>query len=113
MCKFYQFLLFRGINEALTEGSKPNPSTYPDQRRFLNLFLEENPSYEELFYRAYVGDENARIKIFSMIVNDYGLEKFLLLARVAPIDNPKMSGGIGQSIYIEPDLALSQMKSNK
>lgn len=109
---FYQHLLFRGVNEALTEGSKPNPATYPDQRAFLNLFLEKNPTYEDLLYKAYVGDETARKQIFSMIVNDYGLEAFLTFARVAPIDNPKMSGVIGESIYIAPKLAISLMESS-
>lgn len=105
--RWYQRLLFRGVNEALTEGSTSHPSTYPDQRQFLNSFLEDHPEYEEIMYKTYVGDEEARSKLFSLIVNDYDLTKFLTFARVAPMDNPKMSGYIGESIYIKPDVSLT------
>jgi len=107
LSRWYQGLLFRGVNEALTEGSTSHPSTYPDQRQFLNSFLEDHPEYEEVMYKAYVGDEESRSKLFSLIVNDYNLTKFLTFARVAPIDNPKMSGYIGESIYIRPAVSLT------
>jgi hypothetical protein len=102
----YQGLLFRGINEALTEASTSSPSVYLKQRQFLNIFLEQNPEYEELMYKAYVGSSEARSKLFSSFINDYGMIKFLTFSRVSPIDNPKMSGTIGESIYIQPDMAI-------
>ncbi len=107
---WYQGLLFRGVNEALTERSTSNPSTYPKQREFLNSFLQDHPEYEEIMYKAYVGDKEARIQLFSLIVNDYDLTKFLAFARMAPINNPKMSGHIEESIYIEPDISLNEIK---
>lgn len=110
LSRWYQLLLFRGISEALTEGSKDNPHTYPLQREFLNKLFKEHPEYEDVLYKAYVGDEEARTQIFSAIIEDYGLEGFLVFARVAPIDNPKMSGGIGKSIYLEPNQAIETLK---
>lgn len=108
--RWYRQLLFRGVNEALTERATSNPTTYPEQRKFLDSFINDHPEYEELMYKAYVGDEEARSKLFSLIVNDYDLTKFLIFARVAPIDNPKLSGYIGESIYIKPDVALSVLR---
>lgn len=103
-------MLFRGVNEALTERATSNPTTYPEQRKFLDSLIEDHSEYEKIIYKAYVGDEEARSKLFSLIVNDYGLTKFLSFARVAPIDNPKMSGYIGESVYIKPDVALSVLR---
>lgn len=104
---WYQRLLFSGVNEALTERATSNPTTYSEQRKFLDSFLKDHPEYEEVMYKAYVGDEESRSKLFSLIVNDYGLTGFLTFARVAPLDNPKMSGYIGKSIYIRPDVSLT------
>lgn len=107
LSRWYQYLLFRGINEALTENATSNPTTYPEQRKFLDSLIDDHPEYEEIMYKAYVGDEEARSKLFSLIVNDYDLTKFVTFARVAPIDNPKMSGYIGESIYIKPDVSIT------
>lgn len=108
--EWYQHLLFRGVNEALTEGSTKVPQSYPIQREFMNKIFAVHPEYENLLYKAYVGDMEARKVIFSKMVNDYGMRGFLTFARVAPIDNPKMSGYIGESIYIEPNRALKMLK---
>lgn len=101
----YQRLLFRGVSEALTENSTSNPKTYPAQREVLKQIFSMDPEYESEMYRAYVGDSAARKILFKRIVKDCGLEGFLVLARINPGDNPKMSGSIGQSIYIEPQSA--------
>lgn len=109
MSNWYQRLLFRGVNEALTESSTSTPQSYRAQREFLNQLLHDHPEYEDTLYEAYVGNEESRTKIFSEIIKDYGVEGFLTFARVAPIDNPKMSGNIGKSIYIDPNQALKTL----
>lgn len=109
---WYQQLLFRGMNEALTENATSAPASYPAQRSFLNQIIEDNPKYEKVMYRAYVGSESARRMMFTMMVRDYGLEGFLTFARVAPIDNPRLSGNIGESIYIAPHQAIRKLQKN-
>lgn len=109
----YNGLLFHGINEALTEELTSHPKTYPNQRYFLNSFLKDHPNYEEIMYKAYIGDKKAKSKLFSLIVNDLGLIKFLIFARVASIDDPIRSKYTGESIYIKPDVALTILSKQK
>jgi hypothetical protein len=109
-------LLFRGLDEALTENATSSPETYPQQRRVLRNLLASHPEYEELLYRAYVGHQAAKLEFLSRLANDFGLTGLLTLARLSPIDNPKMSGQVGQTLYIEPDavrLALGLKKPEK
>ena len=110
--RWYQHLLFRGINEALTENATSIPKTYPIQRDVLNQILNIHPEYEHLMYEAYIGDNESRRLLFAKLIEDYGLEGFLVLARAAPIDNPKMSGEIGQAVYIEPKEAANLFIKN-
>jgi len=63
-------------------------------------------------YEAYIGDNESRRLLFAKLIEDYGLEGFLVLARAAPIDNPKMSGEIGQAVYIEPKEAANLFIKN-
>lgn len=109
---WYQGLLFRGMNEALTENATSNPKTYPAQREVLRQILTVHPEYETIMYDAYIGGSEARQALFSKIINDYGLEGFMVFARVAPIDNPKMSGKIGQAVFIEPEKAIEFFVKN-
>lgn len=106
----YMALLFRGISEALTENAISSPCDYADQRSVLDHILQTHPGYESLFYRAYRGDAASRVNLFSRVISGYGLEGFLTIARLAPVDNPKMSGGIGASIYIEPKKVLDYLR---
>lgn len=112
LSRWYQDLLFRGMNEALTENATSNPKTYPVQREVLNQILTIHPEYETLMYEAYIGSNESRQSLFAKLIEDYGLEGFLVLARVAPIDNPKMSGEIGRSVYIEPNEATKVFIKN-
>lgn len=100
---YYRGLLFRGGNEALTENTRLHPASYPVQRAFLNYQLfSQHPEYESLLYDAYRGDDNARVSIFAGLIQNYGLKGFLRFARIAPIENQKLSGGLWQSIFVDP-----------
>lgn len=105
--RWYQLLLFRGITEALTESCVSVPTSYKLQREVLTHFLKKNPELQETIYEAYKGNEHARHEIFSHIIHKYGFEGFLHFARLAPVDNPRMSGNIGSSIFIKPDRVMS------
>lgn len=102
LTKFYQHLLFRGITEAITEASTSNPTNYDWPRHFLNLMIEKNPEYADLFYQAYIGDENSRTQLFSLIISEYGLHKFLSFARMSTGDKMERFGDIGSSILLHP-----------
>lgn len=110
--RWYQHLLFRGMNEALTENATSSPKTYPVQREVLQQILNVHPEYESLMYDAYIDGKEARRVLFSKLIDDYGLDGFLVFARVAPIDNPKMSGEIGQAVFIEPQNATEFFVKN-
>jgi hypothetical protein len=104
--RWYQLLLFRGITEGLTESCTSTPTTYISQRKVLNLLIKKHPHLKKILYDSYKGDESTRQKLFSEIIKLYGLEGFLTLARVAPVDNPHMSGKVGASIFIKPQKAF-------
>ncbi|MBP7927719.1 hypothetical protein KAZ57_01065 [Patescibacteria group bacterium] len=106
----YQHHLFRGLNEALTEGAKLHPATYPAQRAFLRRLLRDDPSYEYPMYQTYRGYSLAKDSLYTKMISDYGLEGFLTIARMAPIDNPKLYGGVGTSVYIAPFEAWEILK---
>lgn len=110
--RWYQGLLFRGMNEALTENATSNPKAYHAQREVLQQILTIHPEYETMMYDAYIGGSEARRDLFSKIIDEYGFEGFMVFARVAPIDNPKMSGEIGQAVFIEPQKAIEFFVKN-
>lgn len=102
MWRWYQLLLFRGITEAITESLIDNPSVYVKQREVYNNIISAHPKLKRLFLKAYMGDEEARRKLFTAIIVHYGLSGFLSLARLAPVDNPLMTGKVGSYVFIKP-----------
>lgn len=110
--RWYQLLLFRGITEALTESCTSQPVTYASQRKVLNLLITQHPYLETLAYSSYTGSEESRQKLFTEIIRLYGLDGFLTFARLAPVDNPHMSGKVGSSIFIKPQKALEFFRQN-
>lgn len=102
MWRWYQLLLFRGITEAITESLIDDPSVYVKQRDVYNDIISTHPKLKKLFLGAYMGNEEARRNLFAMIIVHYGLSGFLSLARLAPVDNPLMTGKVGSYVFIKP-----------
>ncbi len=107
----YKGLLFLGLNEALTENAISSPTNYTLDRNFLIKLLQIHPEYEDLLYKAYRGNKDARKKIFSLLVNDYGLVGFLNLARMTA-SCPVYVDIQFRSIFIFPDLYLIETDIN-
>ncbi len=105
LLRWSQYMLFRGINEALTEETTSNPMNYIEQRKVLKQILDSHPDLETLMYDAYIGNGDARKALFSKILTYYGLGGFLVFARMAPLDIPQISDKIGKSVYIDPRVA--------
>lgn len=106
MWRWYQLLLFRGVTEALTESCTTSPTSYAKQRKVIDLIFTKHPEWKKIFYSAYIGNEFARQDLFTQILYKYGFDGFLTLARMAPVDNPSMSGSVGTSIFIKPQKAF-------
>lgn len=102
MWRWYQLLLFRGITEAITESLIDEPSVYIKQREVYNAIISSHPHLQNQFIEAYKGKEEARRKLFTSIITHYGLSGFLTLARLAPVDNPLMTGKVGSYIFLKP-----------
>lgn len=84
----FQDILFRGINEGLTELTVTNPLLYAPQRAFLSRLFRIKPTYKTMLYKMYMGNQEARKEFFHRLINDFDIGKLLVIARISPKVEP-------------------------
>lgn len=105
-------LLFRGIDEAITEDLTDDPSSYNEQRWILNRLTANIPQFWPFLINAYLDHGIARRPMITRLVAHYGLDGLLAVARLNAIANPEKVTELERKVYLpaaEVDQILSEI----
>lgn len=104
----YQKIFFSALSEGFTEAVTDDPEVYVDQRTVLKIIRKKNPETDDLLLKIYHGDDEAKRKFFSQLINHFGFAGFLAIARMDP-DKYDTMNDLENKVYIPPANVIQQL----
>lgn len=109
----YLDILFRGVDEGITETFSSYPSRYIWQRIALNEFYKQNEGLVDKLREAYLDRTESKTEKYIELFKTISLKTFLLMSRLSPMNDSEESLDMLKRAYISPVQVLSALDKNR